>query len=84
MRKLYAAALALPLLLGSGAAMADQATGMVESVDMTTRTVVVSGTPYIIEGQASGLKFEDIKVGDKVTVEYDVNTNDVSMIEHAK
>ena len=84
MHRLLAATLALPLLLGAGAAMADQATGTVESVDPTTRTVVVGGQPYILEGQAAGMKLDQIKVGDKVTVEFDVNTNDVSMIEHAK
>ena len=84
MHKLIVATLALPLLLGASAAMAEQATGTVDSVDPTTRTVVVNGQPYIIEGQASGLKFDEIKVGDKVTVQFDVNTNDVSQIDHAK
>ena len=64
--------------------MAQQATGTVESVDPSTRTVVINGQPYIIEGQAAGLKIEQIKVGDKVTVQFDVNTNDVSQINHAK
>jgi hypothetical protein len=84
MKHLFAAAITLPLLLGAGAAMAEQATGTVESVDVTTRTVVISGTPYIIEGQAAGLKFDEIKVGEKVTVQFDVNTKDVSQIDHAK
>ena len=39
---------ALPLLLGAGAAMAEQATGTVDSVDPTTRTVVVNGQPCIL------------------------------------
>ncbi len=84
MNKLHAAALALPLLLGAGAAMADSSTGTVESVDPTTRTVVIDGQPYIVEGQAAGIKFDEIKVGEKVTIEYDVNTNDVSEIIPAK
>ncbi len=82
MRTMIAAAAAL--LLGAGAAMADSATGTVESVDPTTRTVVIDGNPYIIEGQAAGLKFDEIKVGEKVMIEYDVNTNDVSEITQAK
>ena len=45
MHRILAATLALPLLFGAGAAMADQATGAVESVDPTTRTVVVNGSP---------------------------------------
>ena len=84
MNKLHAAALALPLLLGAGAAMANSSTGTVESVDPTTRTVVIDGQPYIVEGQAAGIKFDEIKVGEKVTIEYDVNTNDVSEITPAK
>ena len=37
MHRILAAALALPLLLGAGAAMAEQATGTVESVDPNTQ-----------------------------------------------
>ena len=84
MHRLYAVFGALILVLGAGAAMAEQASGTVDSVDPTTRTVVIGGQPYIIESQASGLKFDEIKVGEKVTVEFDVNTNDVSEIMHAK
>jgi hypothetical protein len=84
MHKLFSAFGALILVLGAGAAMAEQATGTVDSIDPTTRTVVVGGQPYIVETQASGMKFDEIKVGDKVTVEFDVNTNDVSQINHAK
>ena len=61
-----------------------QATGTVESVDPNTKTVVVNGQPYMLEGQAAGLKIDEIKVGEKVTVEFDVNTNNVSQIDHAK
>ena len=55
-----------------------------EIVDPTTRTVVINGQPYIIEGQAAQLRFDEIKVGDKVTVQFDVNTNNVYQIDHAK
>ena len=84
MRAFHVAAVALPLLLGAGAAMAESATGTVESVDPNSRTVVINGNPYMLEGQAAGLKIEQIKVGDKVTVQFDVNTNNVSQIDHAK
>ena len=84
MRTFHVAAVALPLLLGAGAAMAEQATGTVESVDPSSRTVVINGKPYMLEGQASGLKIDQIKVGDKVTVQFDVNTNNVYQIDHAK
>src|SRR5262245_3196038 len=84
MHKILTSTLALPLLLCAGAAMAEQATGTVDSVDLNARTVVVGGTPYMLENGAAGLKIDEIKVGEKVTVEFDVNTNNVTMIEHAK
>ena len=40
--------------------MAEQATGTVDSVDPTTRTVVIGGQPSILEEQASGLKLDEI------------------------
>ena len=82
MRILFAATVAL--VLGTGAALAESMTGTVESVDLNAKTVVINGQPYIIEGQAAGLKIDEIKVGEKVMIEYDVNTNDVSEITHAK
>ena len=82
MRTAIAATFAL--LVGAGVAMANSATGTVENIDPTTRTVVINGQPYIIEGQAAGIKFDEIKVGEKVMIEYDVNTKDVSEITHAK
>lgn len=83
MHKLLASTLALSLTL-AGAALAESMTGTVDSVDPTTRTVVINGQPYIIEGQAAGLKIDQIQPGQKVTIEYDVNTNDVSQIDLAK
>ena len=87
MKRLLATALALPLLLGAGAAMADQAVGTVEKVDPSTKTVWVNGNPYHIEDDAAPLKFEDIKVGEKVRLEYNTGggaTSDVYEADHAK
>jgi hypothetical protein len=84
LNKLLTSAFAFSLLLGGGAALAESMTGTVDSVDPTTKTVVINGQPYMLEGQASGLKIDQIKVGEKVTVEYDVNTNNVSQIDLAK
>ena len=39
MHRIFAATLALPLLIGAGAAMADQVTGAVEKVDPNSNTV---------------------------------------------
>lgn len=84
MNKLLTSAFALSALLGAGTAMAESMTGTVDSVDPTTKTVVVNGQPYMLEGQAAGLKIDEIKAGEKVTVEFDVNTNNVTQITHAK
>ncbi len=84
MRTIYAAGFALAWLFGASAAMADSTTGTVEKVDQNSRTVVINGQPYMLEGQASGLKISEIKVGEKVTIEYDTNTNNVSQINQAK
>ena len=84
MRRILASTVALPLLLGAGAALADQVVGTVESVDPATNTVVVNGQPYRLEGQVAGLKITEIKPGEKVRLEYGVNTNDVYEADHAK
>ena len=84
MNKLLTSAFAFSQLLGASTAMAESMTGTVDSVDPTTKTVVINGQPYMLEGQASGLKIDEIKAGEKVTIEYDVNTNNVSQIDHAK
>jgi hypothetical protein len=84
LNKLLTSAFALSVMLGAGAAMAESMTGMVENVDPNTKTVVINGQPYQLEGQAAGLKIEEIKIGEKVTVEVDVNTNNVAQIIRAK
>ena len=84
MRRFPVAAAALALLLGAGAAMAESMTGTVDSVDPNAKTIVVNGQPYMLEGQASGLKIDEIKAGEKVTIQYDVNTNNVSQVDRAK
>ena len=84
MRAFHVAAIALPLLLGAGAAMAQQATGTVESVDVSNNMVTVNGQPYQIDGQAAGVKLTELKVCEKVTLMFDVNTNVVYQIDRAK
>lgn len=84
MKTLFVAALALPLLLGAGAAMADQVTGTVEKVDPNSNTVWVNGQPWMLNQNAAGLKITEMQVGQKVSLEYDVNTNNVSLATPAK
>lgn len=83
MNRLLAAALALPLALGGGAAMADQVVGTVESVDAANNIVVVNGQPYTFE-PAVKLKPADIKVGEKVRLEYNATSFVVYEADHAK
>ena len=85
MRRILAATLALPmLLLGAGAALADQVEGTVERVDPSSNTVWVNGSPYQLEGQGAGLKITEIKAGEKVRLQYDVNTNNVYQADRVK
>jgi hypothetical protein len=84
MHRLFAAALALPVLLGAAAAMADQMIGVVEKIDPSSQTIWVNGNPFHFEDGVVPLKFAEIKVGDKVRLEYDTGTNDVDEADRAK
>ena len=84
MRKFDAAFMVLPLLLVAGTARADQIVGIVQSIDAASGTVVVNSQPYHLESGVAGLKIGEIKAGDKVRLEYDVNTNAVYEADHAK
>ena len=84
MHRILVATLALPLLLGAGAAMAEQATGTVEKRRPEHQDGGGQRPALHARGQAAGLKLDEIKVGEKVTVEFDVNTNNVYQIDHAK
>ena len=84
MRAFHVAAVALPLLLGAGAAMAESGDrhggkrrpGRQDGGDQRPA----------LHARGPSVRAEDrqIKVGDKVTVQFDVNTNNVYQIDHAK
>lgn len=80
----YVAIVALPLLLSAGIAKADQVVGKVEQVDASSRTVVVAGQPYVFEGQVAPLDFSDVKVGEKVRLEYNNTSFVVYEADHAE
>ena len=84
MRKFHIAMLATPLLLAAGVAGADQVEGVVQKVDPGSNTVTVNNLPYQFENGVAGLKLSQIKVGDKVRLQYDVNTNNVYQADPAK
>ena len=44
----------------------------------------VNGQPWMLNQNAAGLKITEMAVGQKVTLQYDVNTNNVSMAAPAK
>ncbi len=71
MNKLMVSVLATGMLVGIGAAKADQAEGMVEKVEPETKTVWVGGNPYHIEDDSAPLTFAEVKVGAKVRLEFD-------------
>ena len=62
---------AVAMLAGVSVAKADQAEGTVEKVEPETKTVWVGGNPYHIEDDAAPLKFEELKVGSKIVLEFD-------------
>ena len=62
---------AVAMLAGVGVAKADQAEGTVEKVEPGTRTVWVGGNPYHVQDDSAPLKFEQIKVGSKIVLEFD-------------
>ncbi|MFZ1425333.1 MAG: hypothetical protein WAS21_01030 [Geminicoccaceae bacterium] len=80
----YVAIVALPLLLGAGIAKADEVVGKVEQVDASSMTVVVGGQPYIFESQVAPLKFSDVKVGEKVRLQYNNTSYVVYQADHAE
>lgn len=79
----YVAIVALPLLLGAGIAKADEVVGKVEQVDASSMTVVVGGQPYILS-QVAPLKFSDVKVGEKVRLQYNNTSYVVYQADHAE
>ena len=83
MNRLPAATLVLALMLGAEVVLADQVIGSVEYVDAANNTVIVNGQPYTFE-PAVKLKPADIKVGEKVRLEYNANSFVVYEAERAK
>jgi len=86
MHRILAATFALPMLLGAGAAFADQVIGTVQKLEPERRAVWINDTPYLLEEQAAPLKFQDIAVGDKLRLEFTASGdgNYVSEADKAK
>ena len=83
MNRLLAGTPVLALVLGVGIAQADQVVGSVEYVDAADNVVIVKGQPYTFES-AVKLTPADIKVGEKVRLEYNATSFVVYKAERAK
>ena len=83
MNRLLAGTPVLALVFGAGIAQADQVVGSVEYVDAADNVVIVKGQPYTFE-PAVKLTPADIKVGEKVRLEYNATSFVVYEAERAK
>jgi hypothetical protein len=86
MKRILGSVLGLALGLAAGAAWADSTSGTVEKLDPSRNIIWVGGVPYQVEEQSAPLKYGDIKVGQKVTIEFirSGNGNVASMVAPAK
>ena len=83
MNRLRAATFVLALVVGSGVALAEEVVGSVEYVDAANNVVIVKGQPYTFE-PAVKLTPANIKVGEKIRIEYDATSFIVYKAEQAK
>jgi hypothetical protein len=83
MNRLLATTFVLALVLGPRSAPADQVVGSVEYIDVANNTVIVKGQPYTFE-PAVKLPPAEIKVGEKVRLEYNATSFVVYEAERAK
>jgi Cu/Ag efflux protein CusF len=70
MHKMFAAATAVAMFAFAGAALAEEATGTVGSVDPAAGIIILEdGTTYTV---AEGVSVEGLQPGDTVTVSFEV------------
>ncbi len=70
MHKLFGAVAAAAMFASTGALLAEEATGAVESVDPATGIIILEdGTIYMV---AEGVSLEGLQPGDIVTVSFEV------------
>lgn len=88
MRKMMGIATAAALAFTAGVALADEATGKIESIDMTTKTLMVGDKTFQwSENNSIGVKLDELKAGDEVKIMFEPNQdgkNDVQEIMKAK
>jgi len=84
MRKILGAVAAAALTLSAGVALAEEATGTVQSIDATTKMLTVGDKTFQWSENATGVKLDELMEGDQVKIMYEANQdghNDVMMIE---
>ena len=70
MRRILGMAAATVLALMAGGAVADEVTGTVQNIDLTRMTFEVEGKTFTASPTNTvGVKLDELKEGDKITVE---------------
>jgi hypothetical protein len=70
MRRTLGMATATVLAIVAGSAMADEVTGTVQNIDLTSMTFDLEGKTFTASPtDTMGVKLDELKEGDKVTVE---------------
>ncbi len=74
MRKLLGIATVAALALGAGVALADEAKGKIENIDLTNNRFELGGQTFQVSSENTmGDKLKDLKEGDEVKVMYEPN-----------
>ncbi len=74
MRRMLGVVTAAALAFTAGVALADEATGKIESIDQTTHTLTVGSQTFQWSSENSlGVKLKDLKEGDMVKIMYEPN-----------
>jgi hypothetical protein len=70
MRAMLGMTIGAVLALTAGVAVADEVTGTVQNIDLTAMTFVLEGKTFTASpNNTVGVKLEELKDGDKITVE---------------
>ena len=78
MRRMLGVVTAAALAFTAGVALADEATGKIESIDQNTNTITVGTQTFQWSSENSmGVKLKDLKAGDMVKIMYEPNQDKI-------
>jgi hypothetical protein len=78
MRRMLGVVTAAALAFTAGVALADEATGKIESIDQNTNTLTVGTQTFQWSSENSlGVKLKDLKAGDMVKIMYEPNQDKI-------